>query len=281
MRISPGVLPLFAFCIVAGETRVLLLSLFALSVHESAHAIAIRNLGGRIARVSVYPFGAVMTPEFYIRSGAEWIAAAAGPLGSFALSGMLALLKTFHIAAAWTDEVFRISLCIGFLNLAPAYPLDGGRVFYALLCACASERTARTVQLVFTALTSCGMIAAGVFLALHGVFAWTLFLIPPFLLGSAVSERRLPDTGIVARVMERREALRSGMPQKAQTVVLPESASIGDAVLAITGNRFMILRILCGTAFFELTESDILDAAAKYGMRTPLKTVISRLTAGK
>lgn len=281
LRISFGVLPLLAFCIVAGETRALLLSCAALTVHEISHAIAIGNLGGRIARISLYPFGAVITPEWFKGEQGDWIAAIAGPLGSFALSGMLAVLRTAGVGFAWTEELFRVSLLIGFLNLVPAYPLDGGRVCRALLLRIVSERKARTVLLIFTALVSLGLTAAGVYLILRGVPAWTMLAIPPFLLGSAFAEQRMPDAGIVARVMERREALRSGTPQKAQTVILSDAATVGDAILAISQSRYTILRIQTGTGFVELTESDALQAAARCGLKTPLKTAISRLTAGK
>ena len=281
VRLSFGVLPLLAFCIVAGETRALLLSCAALTVHEISHAIAIGNLGGRIARISLYPFGAVITPEWFKGKQGDWIAAIAGPLGSFALSGMLAVLRTAGVGFAWTEELFRVSLLIGFLNLVPAYPLDGGRVCRALLLRIVSERKARTVLLIFTALVSLGITAAGVYLILRGVPAWTMLAIPPFLLGSAFTEQRMPDAGIVARVMERREALRSGTSQKAQTVVLSDAATVGDAILAISQSRYTILRIRTGTGFVELTESDALQAAARCGLKTPLKTAISRLTAGK
>ena len=281
LRLSFGVLPLLAFCIVAGETRALLLSCAALTVHEISHAIAIGNLGGRIARISLYPFGAVITPEWFKGKQGDWIAAIAGPLGSFALSGMLAVLRTAGVGFAWTEELFRVSLLIGFLNLVPAYPLDGGRVCRALLLRIVSERKARTVLLIFTALVSLGITAAGVYLILRGVPAWTMLAIPPFLLGSAFTEQRMPDAGIVARVMERREALRSGTSQKAQTVVLSDAATVGDAILAISQSRYTILRIRTGTGFVELTESDALQAAARCGLKTPLKTAISRLTAGK
>ena len=206
-----------ALCIVLGEGVPLFLSVLALSLHEAAHWIAAKNTGRAPNALSIYPFGAVITPEWLKGEQGDWIAAIAGPLGSFALSGMLAVLRTAGVGSAWTEELFRVSLLIGLLNLVPAYPLDGGRVCRALLLRTVSERKARTVLLIFTALVSLGLTAAGVYLILRGVPAWTMLAIPPFLLGSAFAEQRMPDAGIVARVMERREAMRSGTPQKAQT----------------------------------------------------------------
>lgn len=280
VRISFGVLPLFAFCIVAGELKALLLAGTALAVHELSHAIAIKNFGGRTVRVSVYPFGTVMTPEMP-KDGAAWAVALAGPLGSFTLAAVLTLPESLGLRSAWTEELFHTSLAIGLLNLVPAFPLDGGRLFRALLVKTVRERAAKTVLLIFTSLAACGLIGAGIYLVLHGVFAWTLFLLAPFLIGAAVSEWKTPDANAVSRVMERKTALRSGSPQKAQIVVLPPEASVSDAVCSIAKNRYTIFRIPTETGTLELTETDALDAAAKSGLDAPLKSIISGLTAGK
>ena len=280
VRISIGALPLFAFCIVAGELRALLLAGTALAVHELSHAIAIKNLGGRTARISVYPFGAVMTPELPSKS-AEWVIALAGPLGSFALSAMLSLTETFGLRSAWAGDLNRTSLAIGLLNLVPAFPLDGGRLFRTLLSETVRARTAKTMLLLFTSVFACGSIGAGVYLALRGVYAWTLFLLPPFLVYAAVSEWKTPDAGAVSRAMERKTALRSGSPQKVQIVVLPQDASVGDAVCSIARSRYTIFRVQTEGGSIELTEDDALDAAAKSGLSAPIKSVFSGLTAGK
>lgn len=281
VRVSIGVLPFFAFCIAAGELRALLLAALSLAVHECAHLIAAKNRGIAVIRISVYPFGAVMTLTESFGRGGEWITAAAGPVGSAAFAAALSLFCTLSGGRAWTSALIRTNLLIAVLNLLPAYPLDGGRMCRALLMNLLRPKAARAVLLGFTAAIAVGAFGVGLWLVLRGVPAWTLLALPPYLLASAFTEWRQPDAGTVSRVMERSEALRRGEPQTAQIVVVPDGMRIGEAMAALSLRRFTILRIRHGSGYLELDETALLREAARSGTETPLKTVISQLTAGK
>lgn len=274
-----GVLPFLFWCVIAGETRTLLLTALSLSVHEAAHWIAARNLKLSVSRLTVYPFGAVMRLDsLTLFDGAEAIVAAAGPIGSLTVSGMMTLFESAVGEQPWTGELMRINLLIALLNLLPAYPLDGGRIFRSLLLRTVSERTAKRLLLAFTGLIALVLLSAGVVLTLRGAPNVTLFCLPPFLLLAAVQEWRLPDAGILNRVMERRTNLRAGEAQRAELMVISDACSIGEAMRSIRASRYTILRVQTGSGFYELDENALIRAAAKFGVQTPLKFAISRLT---
>lgn len=282
VRITPGAVLLPAFCIITGETQTLLFAILSLSVHEAAHAVAAKNLSIPLARLTVYPFGAVLTPDSPLCDArCEAIAAAAGPLGSLLFAALLRLSDAILPGGAWIEHLIGTNLIIAFLNLLPAFPLDGGRIFRALLSRTVRERTARIVLLSFTAAIALGMTGVGVICVLRGMSAWTLFLIPPFLIASAVREWRLHEAGIITRVLERGEAVRSGVPQTAKIVVIGANASIREALSCFSGSRYTILRVLNDAGFRELTETEILRAAAQNGPEMSLKSVILQLTDGK
>ena len=92
----------------------------AAGIHELAHIVVIRALGGRVYRITLHPGGAEIAVSGlgYLQ---EMAAAAAGPLAS--------LLLTFSCRAA--PRLAVCGLLQGLLNLLPLYPLDGGRI---LLC---------------------------------------------------------------------------------------------------------------------------------------------------
>ena len=281
VRITVWALLFAVFCIVIGEGRTLLFAVLSLALHETAHALAAHNVGCPVASVAVWPFGAVMRLDrFFLQENAEWIVASAGPLSSLFAAGVLALFKT-QIGGEGTEALYRTNLAIGLINLLPAYPLDGGRVFRSLLTRVASERAVKRVLLVFTAVIALGCIGAAAYLFASGVHVLALWILPPFLMGSAFSELRRTETGLVSRVMERRKLLRSGSAQTARIVVLSENATVADALFALSARRFTIVRVLCGGSVSELDESAVLSAAAKFGTDLPLKSLISRLTAGK
>ena len=282
IRVTFGAVLFAAVCIVAGEAEALLLAVLSLAAHEASHAIAARNLAASVAKLTVYPFGAVMRLDAtFSDTKTEGIVAAAGPLGSLTLA---ALLKLFATAFPGSDLLSRLSgtnLAIALLNLLPAYPLDGGRILRAVLRRFVREHTAKTLLFTFTVMLSLGMIVAGVYLVLHGVYAWTLFALAPFFIASALAEQRVPDAGILARVMDRTATLKSGVAQKAQIAVIGERASVGEALAALSGSRYTILRVLHASGYTELSEDAIVKAAAKYGMRASLHTAISGLTDRK
>lgn len=281
IRVTMPAVLVLAFCIAAGETKPLLLALVSLAVHEAAHAVAARNLKLPIACLTLYPFGAVMRLDALFLSGRdERIVAAAGPLGSLAFAAVLTLFRPL-LSEDRIDPLIAANLAIAILNLFPAYPLDGGRIARSALQSVLRERTAKGLLLSFTAAVSVGLTAAGIYLAVRGIPAWALFAIPPFVLFSALWEWKTPDAGTVSRVMERREAIRFGEARKAQIVVIGEDASIRDALASFSGARCTILRVVRSSGFVELTEFELVDAAAKLGVHTPLKTVILRLTDGK
>lgn len=280
--LSFGTVLFAAFCLVAGEGRTLLFALLSLAVHETAHIVAAKNLGCPVAKISIYPFGAVMRLDgLFCDARAERIIAAAGPLGSLTFSAMLRLMSLVLADAPWSETLIATNLAIAALNLLPAFPLDGGRIFRTLLLRSMRERTAKTLMLLFTAMIALGMLGAGVYLFSAGAHAWSLFAVPPFLLLSACKEWRMPDAGIVSRMMERQSTLRTGATLKAETVVLSETSEIGDAIAALSGTRFTIFRVMRADGMTELDERTLLSAAAKFGPHIALKNVILQLTDGK
>ncbi|RMH01975.1 MAG: hypothetical protein D6702_10090 [Planctomycetota bacterium] len=108
-----------------GELALLLLFLAAsLLAHEFGHALVARRLGLRVLDVTIWPLGGLARMEgIFERPEAEAPAALAGPAVNLVLAGLCALLP----GAAARDAAL-INLVLGLGNLAPAFPLDGGRV---------------------------------------------------------------------------------------------------------------------------------------------------------
>ena len=93
----------------------------AAGFHELCHIWAVRALGGRVEGAAFTAGGAVLDISG-LSSGAEALAAAAGPLGSFLLLLLVRICPALALCA----------FVQGCFNLLPVYPLDGGRI---LVCA--------------------------------------------------------------------------------------------------------------------------------------------------
>jgi Zn-dependent protease len=128
---------------------VLILFLFVfVTLHELAHSVVARHFHIRVRKIVLYPIGGVSEiEEIPENPSIEWRMAIAGPLTSFLIGSVLfAAASLISIATPVASISFTIvtagsllldlailNLLLGGFNLIPAFPMDGGRVFRALL----------------------------------------------------------------------------------------------------------------------------------------------------
>lgn len=120
-----------------GAGLMLVLAVFGcVLLHEFGHALTARRYGIETSDITLYPIGGVARLERMPRSpGAELLIALAGPAVNFVLAAGLGLLVVLGggLAPWWVVNLLLVNLGLGLFNLIPAFPMDGGRVFRALL----------------------------------------------------------------------------------------------------------------------------------------------------
>jgi Zn-dependent protease len=110
-------------------------------LHEMGHALIARSRGIPIRGITLFLFGGVAELAAEPPSASsEFLMAIAGPLVSVFLSGVFFVLSLLATGLGWATSlelIFRylawINLSLLVLNLLPAFPLDGGRVFRSIL----------------------------------------------------------------------------------------------------------------------------------------------------
>jgi len=128
---------------------VLILFLFVFVVfHELAHSVVARRYGIKVRKIILYPIGGVSEiEEIPENPSIEWRMAIAGPVTSLILGGAFLGINQFisiQIPLSTVPssilssgnlllDLGFINLLLGAFNLIPAFPMDGGRVFRALL----------------------------------------------------------------------------------------------------------------------------------------------------
>jgi Zn-dependent protease/predicted transcriptional regulator len=158
-------------------------------LHELSHSYIAKKNGLPISRITLFFFGGVSEMgEEPKDPGLEVRMAAAGPLTSFAIAGVLGALwfvtarvTAYQPAIAVLGYNAVINVALGAFNLVPAFPLDGGRVLRGSLWSRSKNllkatREATRVSEVLSLL----MIAAGLLLVVvtGNIFngLWTIFL---------------------------------------------------------------------------------------------------------
>jgi len=113
---------------------------FSVLVHELSHSAAAERESLKVVEVVLHPFGGFSRfrhpPE---TASSEFRIAAAGPLASillsliFAIAGWVALTAGMSLFSFFLLTTAAANLLLGFFNLLPGYPLDGGRLLRAYL----------------------------------------------------------------------------------------------------------------------------------------------------
>jgi Zn-dependent protease/CBS domain-containing protein len=138
-------------------------------LHELAHSVVAMHYGIRVRSITLFLFGGVSNIENQPPSArAEFLMAIAGPITSIVLGigfWVLASLVT-SVSMANADDALHlvsglgplgtllvwlgpINVVIGFFNLIPGFPLDGGRVLRAALWKISGDGSAATRQAAY------------------------------------------------------------------------------------------------------------------------------------
>jgi Zn-dependent protease/CBS domain-containing protein len=127
----------------------LIIFLFVFVVfHELAHSVVARHYGIKVRKIVLYPIGGVSEiEEIPENPSVEWRMAIAGPLTSLIIgSAFLGIAQIISLEAPIATvgpslatagnlllDLAILNFLLGAFNLIPAFPMDGGRVFRALL----------------------------------------------------------------------------------------------------------------------------------------------------
>lgn len=132
----PG-LPRATYAVMGLATTLLFFA--SLIAHELSHSMVSQHFGLRVRRIILFVFGGISeTTQELPSPKIEFLVAVAGPLMSFALAALFALVAwgasgpvgwgPVAAVAAWLSIV---NLALGLFNLLPGFPLDGGRLLRA------------------------------------------------------------------------------------------------------------------------------------------------------
>ena len=121
---------------VAGFAFAVILYLSVL-LHEASHAFVARHYGFPVSSITLHFLGGMTAIEGESRTPRqEFLIAVVGPLTSLAVGGAALLLHPFTpdgLLLMAVGGLAGANLLVGFLNLVPGLPLDGGRVLKSVV----------------------------------------------------------------------------------------------------------------------------------------------------
>ena len=203
----------------------LLALFFCVVLHELGHALTARKFGIRTRSITLLPIGGVAAIEKVPDDPREEILIAlAGPAVSLCIALLLWILLTVTgtlvsveelsvVGGPFLQRLMIVNLIIAVFNLIPAFPMDGGRVFRALL----SMRLEATKATRIAA--GIGQFIAILFAALGLMHNPFLFLIAVFIwFGAALEaqtatiQQALSDVSVAQAMLTDFQTLQPGDP---------------------------------------------------------------------
>ena len=149
--------------------------LVTIILHEMAHSVAAGKLGYKLNKIMLMPYGASISGENnFFSFKDEILVAIAGPVFNFILAILgCAIWWIFPTSYFYTQQFVYANLCVALVNCLPIFPLDGGRVLFALLAKKGNKtRAMGRVRLLGIILSS----------SLLVLFTITVFFVPNYTL---------------------------------------------------------------------------------------------------
>lgn len=220
-----------------------LLFFVSLLIHELSHALVSRRKGVPVAGITLFLFGGMARAEREPDTpGDEILIAGIGPVTSLALGALFLLATRIGAQVELSDAVLGVTRYLALINTAlaifnvmPGFPLDGGRVFRAIVWAITGDRT-RATRMATSAGQTFGLllIVLGAVQALGGAPVGGLWLV---FIGWFL--RTLAGTSLRQHVLG---TLLSGYVARDLMTPDPSTVEAGLTVDALVRDHFMSMR---------------------------------------
>ena len=222
-RINLSIHPLFYilgfYYAITGEIFVFIICTVTAVIHEIGHSLVASNLGYRLNKITLMPFGAVVSGN---TDGLKFIdeikIALAGPLINLAVSlFFMAIWWIYPEFYAYSDVIVSANLSMALVNLLPIFPLDGGRIIFCLLADKLGYDKSFSINKIIGGAFAVTLLIVFVVGAIKSVFNFSLLFFSLFVCFGTFSREKENKYVKIFSVLAK-DNLKRGMPVKAYAV---------------------------------------------------------------
>lgn len=274
LEINLLTLLLFAVSMLFDFLEILAVAYAVTALHETAHILVAKMCNVPIDGVEILPFGitAKIKKECIPKPFDEIKIAAAGPVANF----LIAYFIYGFFEGAFKNYIITSSIAMGIFNLLPALPLDGGRILRALLVKRLGHIRATTVALKITGLTAFLIAVSGLYALYVTGFNFSFLLVGGFLLANLTEERKRANAIIMKDILYSRKKLANQGALKAEVLVADVNERAFGVIENLSYDRYYTVNVINSRmeVLKILTETEIIEKTAAYGMNTTLKKIV-------
>ena len=160
-----------------GKIFIFLVYTICAVLHELGHSLMASNMGYRLNKITLMPFGAVVKGDIEgLKLNDEIKIALAGPFLNLAIGlFFVASWWIYPESYAFTDVVAEANFSMALVNFLPIFPLDGGRVVCAVLTKKFGSDKAYLISKIIGGFFTILLLVAFIFTALNSLNLSLLF----------------------------------------------------------------------------------------------------------
>lgn len=281
LHINVCMLPVLCFLIWITSWKKILIYLFTLFAHEISHGIAASVCGVSIEYLEVLPFGCaahIGTYELF-SGGKEILMAAAGPLINLLLAGIAGgIAPSLPIDMTVLQIFIKANLALALINLIPAYPLDGGRIFQVLLSFVLSQIAAKKITAWAGIVMGTVLSIAGLYSILSGSVNVSSLLVGFFLIVSAVGGLKNAVYEFIRTASHKRKLLHKSGHIDVKQHILSEERRVGDMLKNLDSRKYNLIRVIDQDLHTTLVldEGDVMRILATYPVNEKIRNINRR-----
>jgi Zn-dependent protease len=241
--------------------------------HELAHAWMARARKLEVSGIRLYALGGETATQMGEKPVDEFLVTVVGPLTSVGLGlAMVAASTVGSLAPAVRDTLHWVgwlNVVLGAANLAPGFPLDGGRILHAIIWkVTGNERKANTIAAWSGMVVWAGAIAFGLYLFSQDEQGFGLWILLIGLMMFQGARQTLQRDKIIGYLGQGTVAEAMGPPPQS----IPSDITLSDALdRYLRGHEEQTF--LVSTPFEPIAGLLTFEAAAEIGRENPLRPV--------
>lgn len=259
--------------------RQLIAIFFALGIHELGHLLTAREFGLNVESIELLPFGGKIKIKNLDEASLEqeMLTVIAGPMVNFAVATILMyMLNKEMMPKEFGNILINYQLILGFFNMIPALPLDGGRIFVLWLrqftnytsAVRIASRLGKILSVVFSILALYGLLFKKSFI--------NLLIMSIILFYQAVKESRQAPYLFMKQIARKKQNLLNKEFFPLETIVAMENTPIKKILYQFIPQKYYIIYILDDEMNVRksFTETEIINKILETGLDIKFKDLL-------
>ncbi len=266
--VHPLVYVLFVFCFFYGYGMYLFLAFLFVTLHELMHMASALLLGAKLSQIVITPVGqkAVIRDMERLSSFKRFLILILGPLSNITLG---LVLVTFFQEDSTSLAAAQINFCIGFFNLLPVFPLDGGRISLVLLENRFGTLHTASFLVKLSRLFGFCMIFLGMVQAVLYPFNISLLIIGIYVIDCNRREYTKIALGFYNNLLRVGDN-KIDKCMKIKKILVPEGERVIDVIKRFSVNYYYVVYYCKNSRVLKITQSEILKMAMEDGVNKRL-----------